>query len=141
MQMPDFAHWTMPQWQAAGKHVLSYAAGATTAAVALHLLSPTDAAGISENLNTIWEGIMTVAKGVAGLAAIIVPIYTSLRAAHNASPTEQVKHVAAMANDPASPVKAVITEATPEGVKLANAIPGPVVPAGTEQAERLAKTS
>lgn len=92
-QFANIRNWTAPEWQAAGKHVLSYAAGATTAAVAIHLLSPADASGITENLNTIWNGVMQVAKGVAGLAAIVVPIYTSLRAAHNASPSEQVKHV------------------------------------------------
>lgn len=48
--------------------------------------------------------------------------------------------VGAMADDPASPVKAVITTATPEGVALAKAIPSQmVVPAGTQAAVAVAK--
>jgi hypothetical protein len=34
-----------------------------------------------------------VATGVAGLSAIILPVYTAWRAAHSASPGEQVKSV------------------------------------------------
>lgn len=51
----------------------------------------------------------------------------------------QVAAVAEIAKQPDSPVKAVITEDTPEGKDLAAAIPGPVVPAGSVAAKEMAK--
>lgn len=123
-QFANIRDWTWPQYQAAGKHALSFAAGATAAAAALHFITPQDAASITENLNTIWDGIMQVAKGMAGLAAVLVPIYTALRAAHNASPSEQVKHVEDIAKDPAQPS----SDAAKEALTAATAsIPGRMV--------------
>jgi len=87
------ANWNVAEQQAAGRHVLSYIAGGVTVAAAWGLISTHDASGITDNVTMIWEGIEQVLKGVAGLCAILVPIYTSLRAAHTASPSEQVKAV------------------------------------------------
>ena len=111
MQTP-FKDWTWQQYQAAGKHVLSYGAGAATAAAVFGLISQKDASDIAENLNTVWDGVMQVAKGLAGLGAVLIPVYTALRAAHNASPKEQLNHV-------------VNNLSAPQGTQLANAVADP----------------
>ena len=104
--------WTMPQLQAAGKHVASYAAGGVSVFVALHFISPPQGLEATESINSIVDGLTQVGKGIAGLAAVVVPIYTSWRAAHNASPAQQVEHVVQQLN--ASP-----------GTQAANAIADP----------------
>lgn len=47
--------------------------------------------------------------------------------------------VGAIAAQPGSPVKAVLTEATPAGKEMARNTPGPVVEAGTTQATEMAR--
>lgn len=98
--------WDWNQYAASGKHWLSYGAGLITMLAAVGLLSKTDASGINENISTIWDGVMKIATGVAGLAAILTPIYTSLKAAHNASPDAQKARVAQQPNT-------VVVEASP----------------------------
>lgn len=93
--------WNWNEQKAAGRHVLSYAAGGVTMLVAVHIISPTDASGITDNLNTIWDGIEKIGTGITGLAAIIVPIYTALTAKKSAEPAEQVKAVVANLSAPA----------------------------------------
>lgn len=51
----------------------------------------------------------------------------------------QIAAVVEMAKDPASKVQGVITTADAEGKKLAQSIPGPIVPAGSAAATDLAK--
>lgn len=121
-QVANIKNWTWPEYQAAGKHVLSYAAGATTVAVAFHFITPKDATDIADNLNTIWNGAMQVAKGVAGLGAVLIPIYTTLKAAFNASPSQQVKRVVDNLSAPPSS-QAADAIADPESRKdLINAV-------------------
>jgi X-X-X-Leu-X-X-Gly heptad repeat protein len=88
-------NWNWNQYKAAGKHVASYAAGGVTMALAWGLISPNDASQMTEGISTIVSGIEQLAKGVGMLAGVIIPIYTAWRAAHNASPNEQAKSVAA----------------------------------------------
>lgn len=85
--------WNKQQWQAAGKHVLSYSAGGISAAVALHFISPLQGSDISGNINDVVEGTTQLLKGLAGLVATGSAIYAGLRAAHNASPSSQVSSV------------------------------------------------
>src|SRR4051812_39710131 len=89
MDIFKFQDWNWNSYKAAGKHVASYAAGALSVAVTFHFISPTDAGAITENINTIADGLGKVATGVAGLVAILTPIYTALKSAHNASPVGQ----------------------------------------------------
>lgn len=92
--MTVLPNWTWTQYKAAGRHAASYVAGGVTVAVAFHFISPQQGTDITSNLNTIYDGLMQVSKGVAGLAAVLLPIYTAWRAAHSASPSEQIKSVA-----------------------------------------------
>ncbi len=139
--------WTWPQLQAAGKHVASYAAGGVSVFVALHFISPPQGLEATESINSIVDGVTQIAKGVAGLAAILVPVYTSWRAAHNASPAQQVEHVVAQLNaspgtqaanalaDPTSRQKIIeavaempeVKKVVPVDPALASAIPSPKV--------------
>jgi len=88
--------WNVNETSAAGRNVLSYVAGGVTVLAAWGLFSQHDAAEITTNIDLVWNGIMQAAKGIAGLAAVVVPIYTALRAAHSASPSEQAKAVAGL---------------------------------------------
>jgi hypothetical protein len=115
-------NWDWNQKEAAGKHVLSYVAGGVTALAAMHFITPQDATGIGDNLNTIWAGVEQVAKGVAGLVAIVVPIYTAYRSASNASPSNQIKNVVTNLSAPAI-TQAANAVADPESRnKLINAV-------------------
>lgn len=105
-------NWNWNQYKAAGKHVASYAAGGVTAAVALHFLSPTQGGDIAENIGLITDGVTKIATGVAGIIAVLAPIYTALKAAHNASPASQVTSV-------------VANLSAPQGTQEANAIADP----------------
>lgn len=82
-------NWTWAQYQAAGKHVASYVAGGVTMAAALHFISPTQAVDVNGNLKDIFSGLEQVATGVAGLIAVLTPIYTAWRAQKNSTPAAQ----------------------------------------------------
>ncbi len=85
--------WNWQQYKAAGKHVVSYAAGGVSVAVALHFLSPTQATDITTNIGLISDGLTKVVAGIAGLVAVVAPIYTAMKSAHNASPSSQITSV------------------------------------------------
>lgn len=131
--------WNWGQWEAAGRHGLTYLAGGLSVLVAWGLLAQGDSTVIMTALNEILDGSAKVVKGLGGLAAVLIPIYTALKAAKKSSPPEQVKSVAEIAMDPTSPVRGVIMEPTPEGKALAESIPLPTaVPANTIQAAKIA---
>ncbi len=46
---------------------------------------------------------MQFAKGIAGIVAVLTPIYTAFKAAHNASAASNIQRVETIANDPAQP--------------------------------------
>lgn len=98
------------QVAAFGRHVLSFALGGVSAAAALHVVAPDDAASISGALNQIAAGVSSLVAGVSTLVAIGTGIY----AAWTASSKSQLLAVAA---NPA--VKSVVVS-TPA---LADAIP------------------
>lgn len=110
-------NWTFNQYAAAGKHVMSYAAGAVSFAVAFHFLSSTDASSINDNIGHVYNGLMEAAKGVLGLVATGTSIYAGLKAAKNASPISQAASL-----EKTIPGTKVITDP-----KIADAIPSPNV--------------
>lgn len=101
------------QYKAAGRHALSYGAGAVTAAAAIGLISQGDSTSLLSGLNQIASGLEGVAKGVGVLGGVLVPIYTALKAAHSASPQEQIKTVAAMPEVKGIVTTVAVAEATP----------------------------
>lgn len=110
--------WNWNQAKSAGKHVASYAAGGVTMFVAFHILSPAQGTDITTDINLITEGLAKVATGVAGIIAVLVPVYTALRAAHNSSPVVQAQSL-----EQAVPGTVVITTpaiaaATPESPNI-----------------------
>lgn len=110
------------QYKAAGKHVASFAAGGVGVAVALHFITPSQATDVNGNLTSIFTGLQQVATGIAGLGAVLVPIYTAWRASHNAAPAVQAAALVA-----AVPGTVIVT--TPE---LAAAVPSKDVVSNTE---------
>lgn len=82
---------TWNQIKAGGKHVASYVAGGVTVAVAMGLFTKGQGGEITDNINSISSGIESIAKGIGGLIAVVTPIYTTWRAAHNASPVMQAQ--------------------------------------------------
>lgn len=111
--------WNWNQYKAAGKHVASYAAGGVTVAVGLHFLSPSQGGDIGGDINLIVDGVEKIATGVAGIVAVIAPIYTALRAAKNASPTSQASSLA-------QEVPGTVIVTTPEIAKATPGIPNVV---------------
>jgi hypothetical protein len=81
---------TGAQLAAFGRHVVSYGAGAVTAGVAIHFLSPDQGSQITQALTGIVNGVNSIVGGVATLIAVGSGIY----AAWTASPSSQIKAVA-----------------------------------------------
>ncbi len=86
-------NWNWSQAKAAGRNAASYAAGGVTVLVAMHYISPTQGTDITTNINLLLDGATKVATAIAGLSAILLPVYTAWRAANSASPSNQVKNV------------------------------------------------
>ena len=89
----DPRNWNMTQAAAAGKHLLSFVAGAVAFATASHFISAEQAGGITQNINDIVDGLTTAVKGAVGLLSILTVIYTGLKSASNASPEAQINNV------------------------------------------------
>lgn len=100
-------NWNWNQYKAAGKHVASFAAGGIGVAAALHFISPQQAMDANGNITQIVGGLQQVATGIAGIATVLVPIYTAWRSARNADPTVQAASLVAVANNSANPMQAV----------------------------------
>jgi hypothetical protein len=128
MQLPDL-NWN--QYKAAGRHALSYAAGAVTAAAFMGLISQSDSTSLMAGLNQIASGLTSVVQGIGVIAGVLAPIYAAYKAAHSASAQEQIKTVAAMPE-----VKGIVTTpavadalpAEPKVVATPAEIPATVVP-------------
>lgn len=105
--------WNWNSYKAAGKHVASYAAGGVTVAIAIGLLNSSQGANATADINSIATGLESIAKGIAGLLAILTPIYTMWKSANNASPIGQATGLRQ-----AVPGTTIVT--SPE---IANAIP------------------
>jgi hypothetical protein len=82
---------TMGQASAFGRHVVTYAMGAVTMAVTLHLVSSQDGASISGAIGQIVTGITSIVGGISTLIAIGSGVW----AAWTASPFRQLLAVAA----------------------------------------------
>lgn len=97
----DYLTWN--QAKAIGRHALSYGAGAITVGAAWGLIDHVQANDLSTGIQLIGDGISQVAKGVALIAGVAMPIYNAWRSAHSASPAEQAKSVANAGNLVVSP--------------------------------------
>jgi hypothetical protein len=82
---------TLAQASAFGRHVVSYAMGATTMLVAIHILNGDQGASVAGAIQQIASGITSIAGGVATL----ISIGTGIWAAWTASPKQQLLAVAA----------------------------------------------
>jgi len=82
---------TMGQASAFGRHVVSYAMGAVTMAVAFHAISNQDGTSITGAIGQIVNGVTSIAGGVSTLIAVGSGIW----AAWTASPLRQLLAVAA----------------------------------------------
>jgi hypothetical protein len=82
---------TGAQLAAFGRHVVTYGAGAVTAGVAIHFLTPDQGSQITASLSNIVSGVNSIVGGVATLVAV----FSGLYAAWTASPSSQIKAVAA----------------------------------------------
>lgn len=91
--------WNWNEKKAAGRHVLSYAAGAVTMAAVWGMISQGDASTLTQGLSDIGAGAEQLAKGVAAIAGVLIPIYTALMAKRSAQPDQQIKSVIANATD------------------------------------------
>lgn len=82
---------TGAQLAAFGRHIVSYAAGAATAGVAIHFLTPDQGSQLTAGITNIVNGVDSIVGGVATLVAVGSALY----AAWTASPKSQIKAVAA----------------------------------------------
>lgn len=99
---------TLGQASAFGRHVLSYAMGATTAAVALHVLSGEQGTSVAGAISQIASGIASITGGVATLVSVGAAVW----AAWSASPLRQL--LAAAANPQVAKIVApAIADAVP----------------------------
>jgi len=86
-------NWNWTQSKAAGRNFASYVAGGVTMLIALHYLSPGPNENLGDDINIITNALTKVATAIAGIAAILLPVYTAWKAAYSSSPSEQVKNV------------------------------------------------
>lgn len=112
--MQLFQEWTWNQYKAAGKHVASAAAGAVGLAVTLHFVTPEMGSDIGANINDITSGLTQFMKGISGLVAAGTLLYTSLKAANNASPIMQAKSLQETVPGTVIVTSSKIADATPE---------------------------
>lgn len=110
----NILNWNWNEKAAAGRHLLSYAAGGLTVLAGWHFLSPQDASAIGDSLNTIWDGLIKVGTGVATLLGTLIPIYTALTAKKSAEPASQIKSVVTNLSAPQA-TQAMNAIADPEG--------------------------
>ena len=96
-------NWDWIQSKAAGKNILSYAAGLATMAAAWGLISAHDATVLQEGVSDIYNGLVMAGKGFVAVAGVLIPIYTAWKAAHNASQASRITSVAEIAKDPTQP--------------------------------------
>lgn len=67
-----------------GRHVISYAAGAITIGVGVHILSPDQGSSIGTALGQVVSGLTTAAGGIATLASIGAALYAAWTSTKNA---------------------------------------------------------
>ena len=65
------------QVAAAGRHALTFAMGALSAAATLHVISSGDATTLANSLNQISTGVTEIAAGVAPIVAIVSAWYAA----------------------------------------------------------------
>lgn len=105
---------TASQFYAFGRHVVSYAMGAVTVAVALNFVTGDQGTALSTAVTQIVSGVQSIAGGVATIVSVITAIY----AARSASPTNQI---AAVASNP-DVSKVVTTPAVAQSIPSAKVV-------------------
>jgi hypothetical protein len=101
--MSNPTDWNWNQIDAAGRHVLTAGGSIIATLAATHFISgltPESAGEIAANVDHIWHGTVEVATGVVGLLSALAPIYSALKSASSASPSSQIKSVAATLSEP-----------------------------------------
>lgn len=84
-------NFTFNQFAAAGKHAISFVAGGVAVAATWGLITSNQSIDLTADVNLIADGTKKVLEGITGILAVLTPIYTAWRAAHNASPISQAK--------------------------------------------------
>lgn len=82
---------SLAQLAAFGRHVATYAAGAVTVGIGLHILTPDQGSQIGSAVTGILNGVASIAGGLASLVAIGSGLY----AAWTASGTKQAAAIGA----------------------------------------------
>lgn len=99
--MPSwFSDLTTSQWWAAGRNYISFGLGAIATVGVITVVQQHDAVVAFDQ---IAAGLKQVIAGVTTLVSIGGTVAAAWKAAHKASPVEQVKSVAAIAVDPTQP--------------------------------------
>jgi hypothetical protein len=62
-----------------GRHAVSYSAGAISAAVMLHALSPSEGSSATNAITQISTGVASIAAGVTTLVSIAMGIWAALK--------------------------------------------------------------
>ena len=62
-----------------GRHVVSYSAGAVSAAVMLHVISGDQGQGLTAAITQISTGVASIAAGVATLASIGMGVWAAIK--------------------------------------------------------------
>lgn len=120
-----------PKVRSAGLHL------GTASATALAVIMWT--ADHKVDLYAIMDQLNEVAISIGKLVALVAAIGTGIVQVVKSTDKSIAVDVKERAKDEASPLKGIVTKDTPEGHEMAASIPGPVVAAGTKQADILVK--
>jgi len=85
--------WNWNQYKSVGRHVITGVGCVTATLVAVHFISPAQQTDIINNVSTIYDGVVKVVTGIAGLIGVLAPIYAALKSKDAASPASQVNSV------------------------------------------------
>lgn len=141
--MTIFSNSTWSPLATAGRYILASAGSVVATLAAVGILSQGDAATATEAIKNIAASLGTIATSLTALAGIAMSLYAGVRGSLNSTQVAAVATVAAMKDDPESPVKGVIVDQSIAGSALTrevlNANPDAgIAPAGTAVAAKLA---
>lgn len=113
---------TQNQVVAAGRHLLTFAAGGIATAAALHAISPADATSATNALTQIGTGLASLIAGITTLIGVASGAY----AAWSASPFSQIFAVKKIATETSTTVAGaqISRDAQVALVNAAAAVPG-----------------
>jgi hypothetical protein len=85
--------WTWDQWKAVGRHGLTAVSAIIGTLVFSDLINANNAQDLAKDVNIIVDSVGKIATAIAGIVAILAPVYAGLRAASSAKPENQAKAV------------------------------------------------